>query len=531
MIRSSLLAVALFALPAALLADQPIEQVIDHHIDAQLKAAKVTPAPRADDATLLRRVTLDLVGRIPTLAETTEYLASTDPAKKVKLVDRLMASPAFVRHQGQELYALMQMEEQRAKKGATPGALRDYLQLCVAENRPWDRVFRELMLPDETDAKMKGAAEYIKGRVKDLNRLTIDVSSLFFGVNISCAQCHDHPHVPSWTQDHFYGMKSFFARTFDVNGVIGEYEAGLVKYIPNKGSEKVAPVMFLTGKKIDAPNLREPSKEEKKQAQQRIDKVKKGEKAELPAYSLRAKFVETALEPGQSDYFSRSIVNRLWHRLLGRGLVTPLDQMHAENPPSHPELLAWLARDMASHNYELRRLVRGIVVSNVYARDSRWSGTDTPEEKLFAVALVRPLTPSQMAVSLKLAATDPQTLSKDEKRLDALEKSADRLAKNFPQPTDNFQVGASEALLFANNEEMTKELLDGTGTLTSRLSSLPDMQERADLAVRVVLGRQAKQQELKALVEYMSRRQDRSAAACQQVVWALLASAEFRFNH
>src|SRR6185437_14779919 len=108
-------------------------------------------------------------------------------------------------------------------------------------------------------------------------------------------------HVPSWTQDHFYGMKSFFARTFDVNGVIGEYEAGLVKYIPNKGSEKVAPVMFLTGKKIDAPNLREPSKEEKKQAQQRIDKVKKGEKAELPAYSLRAKFVETALEPGQSD--------------------------------------------------------------------------------------------------------------------------------------------------------------------------------------------------------------------------------------
>jgi hypothetical protein len=514
-------------------ADRSIAPVIDWHIDAALKQAGVQPASLVDDAAFLRRVTLDLVGRIPTLAETSAYVSSSDPAKKAKLVERLMASPGFVRHQTQEFFALMQYEERR--RDQKQGSLREYLQTAFGENRSWDRIFREVMLPDDTDAKTKGAGEFIRGRVKDLNRLTIDVSSLFFGVNISCAQCHDHPHVPSWTQDHFYGMKSFFARTFENGGILGEYEAGMVKYIPNKGQEKLAPVMFLTGTKIDAPNLREPTGPEKKEAQARLEKAKKGEKVELPAFSLRAKLVETALAPGQHDYFARAIVNRLWYRLLGRGLVMPLDQMHSENPASHPELLAWLARDLATSGYELRPLIRGIVLSSVYARSSRYESETLPDEKLFAVADIRPLTPAQLAVSLRIAAADPQSLPADQaeldKRVEALEKSSDKLARSFPLPVENFQVGATEALLFANNAELQKELLEGPTSLAARLQAIGDLRERADLAVRSVLGRTAQPEELQALVDYMGRRQDRSAAACQQVIWALLASAEFRFNH
>src|SRR5262249_3974427 len=149
-------------------------------------------------------------GRIPTLAETTDYLKDADPARKTKLVDRLIASPGYVRHQAQEFLTLLKLPDvsRRAPKG---GALHEYLLTSFAENKPWDRMFRELMLPDETDAKTRGAGEFLKSRVRDLNRMTIDVSSIFFGVNVSCAQCHDHPHVPSWTQDHFYGMKSFLA--------------------------------------------------------------------------------------------------------------------------------------------------------------------------------------------------------------------------------------------------------------------------------------------------------------------------------
>ncbi len=100
-------------------------------------------------------------------------------------------------------------------------------------------------------------------------------------------------------------------------------------------------------------------------------------------------------------------MNRIWHRLFGQGLVMPLDQMHSANPPSHPELLAWLARDLADHGYDLKRLIRGLVLSRAYARGSRWEGSEPPRPSLFAVALVRPLTPMQLATSLRLATVDP----------------------------------------------------------------------------------------------------------------------------
>ena len=397
-------------------------------------------------------------------------------------------------------------------------------------------MFREMMLPDEKDPKMQGANDFLKTRVKDLNKLTIEASSTFFGVNVSCAQCHDHPHVQAWTQDQFYGMKSFFARTVDSGGFIGERDFGVVKYIPNKGKEKVSPILFLNGKNIDAPGMKDPTGEEKKKEQMRLDVGKKAKAPPAPpAFSLRAKLVETALAPDQREFFARNIANRLVHRFLGRGLVMPLDQVHSENPASHPELLEWLARDIAEHGYDLRRLTRGIVLSNAYARSSRWDGDKLPDERLFAVASIRALAPMQMATSLKLVTADPQTLPTDrkklEERLEAIEKSASGLANLFAQPTDNFQIGVAEAMLFANNEALQKSLLEGAGTLAERMKQEPDLTKRANLAVRTVLGRHAGPNDLRPLVSYMERRQDRDAAACQQVVWALLTSAEFRFNH
>ncbi|MBI3821788.1 MAG: DUF1549 domain-containing protein, partial [Planctomycetes bacterium] len=211
--------------------DRPIEQAIDHYIDAKLKDEKVTPAPAAEDAAILRRLTLDLNGRVPTLGEVEEYLKSSDPQKKAKLVDRLLASPAFARHNAQTFYAFMQYVDGQRRKGDKGNPLYDYLLKSFDENRPWDRMFREMMLPDEKDAKMAGAADFLKSRVKDTNKLTIDASVTFFGVNVSCAQCHNHPHVQQWTQDQFYGMKSFFARTIDAGGFLGERDFGVVKYI------------------------------------------------------------------------------------------------------------------------------------------------------------------------------------------------------------------------------------------------------------------------------------------------------------
>jgi hypothetical protein len=508
---------------------QAIEQVVDHYLDARLREEGIAPAGPADDANFIRRLTLDLDGRIPTVDETRAFVASTAANKRVELVERLMASPAFVRHQATAFDVMLM--------NGTNGSVRPYLLTALAENRSWDRIYRELMLPDEKDPKQKATSEFLRQRVRDLDKLTAEVSSIFFGVNVSCARCHDHPLVHDWKQDHFFGMKSFFSRTYESGGRLAERETGLVKFKTTKGVERQARLMFLTGKVIETATLKEtPGEAKAKKRPKNADK--NTPPPPPPKFSARAELVKLSLEPGQRDFFARSFVNRLWHRLFGYGLVMPLDQMHSENPPSHPELLDWLARDTVEHHYDLRRLIRGFVLSKAYARDSRWEKGATPRPSLFAVARVKPLSPMQLAVSLRLAVTDPQslpaTLKADEfdKRLQGIESSAGGYARSFEQPGDDFQVGVSEALLFSNNDRLQKELLaDGGDRLLGRLKQLKNPDEVIDTVVRTILSRPPSVEERRLLGDYLKQRADRSAETQRQIVWALLTSTEFRFNY
>jgi hypothetical protein len=267
MVRPAFLVAAVLTLSqstgrtAELLApDRPIAAVVDHYIDAGLCSDSTKAAPAADDATLIRRLTLDLVGRIPTVAEWSAFVKSTDPDKRAKLVDRLMASTGFVRHQATELDTMLMAGDK--------GSVREYLATAISDNRSWDQIFRQLLLPDQTDTRMKPAAEYLRRKVKDLDRLTAEVSSTFFGVNISCAQCHDHPLVRDWKQDHFYGMKSFLGRTFlngnENAGFVAEHGYGTIRFKTTDDVEREARLMFLTGTRVDDADAKEPSKEEQK---------------------------------------------------------------------------------------------------------------------------------------------------------------------------------------------------------------------------------------------------------------------------
>jgi hypothetical protein len=509
---------------------RPVEEAVDHYVDARLANEKVKPAPEADDATLARRITLDLVGRIPTAAEVRDYVESTEPDKRARLVDRLMASPGFVRHQADSFEAMMMT--------GTRGSLREYLAVAFRDDRPWDRVFRELLIGDEADPGRKGSAGFLKARAKDSDRLTSDVSSVFFGVNVSCAKCHDHPLVHDWKQDHYYGMKSFLDRTFDNGGFVAERDYGLVKFKTTEGEEKKARFMFLTGRVIEFPGVAEPTPEVRKEEKRKFDEAKKKKEAPpAPKVSARARLAEVALEPGERDFFARSIANRLWSRFYGRGLVMPLDQMHSANPPSHPDLLAWLARDAVDHRYDLRRLIRGLVLSRAYARSSRWPAGDAPDPRLFAVAPVRPLTPQQLATSMWVATTDPTSLPDDPRpgTLDAkLEPLADRarsLASAFARPGEEYSIGVSEALLMSNGDRLKDLLADGGDRLVGHLAKLKDRREQIIVAVRNIHSRPADDEEIALLSGYLAKHADRPVEGCRQLVWALLTDAEFRFNY
>lgn len=512
--------------------EKSIEEAVDHYVAARQKALGVEPAPLADDANLLRRTLLDMHGRPPTAAEVQAYQQNNNPAKRRELVERLMASPAFAREQAAAFNALLM--------NGTNASLRTYLTEAFRENRAWDRIFRELLVGQENDAEQKGAISFVKARLKDHDKLTAEASSLLFGVNVSCAQCHDHPLVADWTQDHYYGMKSFFVRSFENGDFMGEKSYGLVEYKTTAGEARKAKLMFLTGQTFDEPENKEPDDKAKKEEKELLEKLKKEKKAPAaPEYSRRAKLVEIALSPEANSFFSRAIVNHVWNRLLGRGLVMPVDQMHSENSPSHPELLSWLARDLQTHNYDLARLVRGILLSDTYARSSRWeSSAKRPTDDTFAVGIVRPLTPWQYGTTLKVATVHPDQFPADlagealDGKMQGLENAGRGFGDKFEHPGEDFQVSIDEALSLSNADRASKELLriDGN-TLLGKLKDSKDDREAATLAIWNIFGRAPADEELNALEQYLKSRTDRREPALQQMVWALLTSSECRFNY
>jgi hypothetical protein len=298
--------------------------------------------------------------------------------------------------------------------------------------------------------------------------------------------------------------------------------------------------MFLTGDVIDEPQSPEPDEKAKKAEKALIEELKKKkEPPPLPSYSRRTALVEAALADEQNRFFPRAIVNHTWNRLFGRGLVNPPDQMHSENKPSHPELLEWLARDMQTSGYDLRRLIRGIVLSRAYGRSSRWdSAARRPADELFAVAQVRPLKPWQYGTSLKIAAASPDGFPPDmaladlERRMEGFEGGGRVLGAMFELPTADFQVSVDEALALSNAEKIAQELLrDDAAWLVGKLHTLGDNRAAAETAAWNVLCRAPTGEELQALTEYLDQRADRPKEARRQLVWALLTSSEFRFNY
>ncbi len=541
-------------------ADGSIQAAIDHYVDRKLTTANVAPAPQADDATLIRRLSLDLAGRIPTRPELRDYLGSTDPAKRETLIRRLISSRWYVHHMATVLNGMLR------GLGNDGPDLRGYLVKAVHERRPWDRMFREMLgtAPDPLQPQM-----FVQGRLTDLDLLTRDVSTLFFGVNISCAQCHVHPYVETLTQDHFFGMKAFFTGTYAFEDRLLErrFKVPVVKYATNEGENREVGMMFLTGAKIDAPTptvddmtkaieeeqrrideLTKKNEELKKKKEQ--DKEAAGLSLEYPEsaeHSLRAQLVETALSEQNRTMFARAMVNRVWHHFLGYGLVMRIDQMHEANPASHPELLDWLARDFIEHQYDLHRIIRGIVASQVYSRSSRPMGGERPSRELFAVANLRPLSPVQYGVSV-LTCGDPiweksdlGTDDLDRMIVEAQTRAQQLFGEIMEQPSDDLQISAIEALTVSNDPDRLKAIGE---KLVSRIVEVEGRRPQLELAVESVLSRPMTLDEAVLLTEYVVKAQadltesqpqpailDRQVATWQQAIWALTASAEFRFNH
>lgn len=521
-------------------AELPIEQVIDLFVQQRLDAEKATAALQADDTNLLRRLMLDVAGRIPTSEEAKMYVANGSATKRVELVDRLLASPDFVWHQRNEFDRMLLPNK------PNDGDFRKYLLWSVKENRPWDAMFRDMLVGDEADENRKPALTFIKSRARDLDDMLNDTAILFFGVNVTCAKCHDHPLTPDWKQHHYFGMASFFSRTYVTKkNLLAERPFGEVKFKSKRKDdtkgEQIAKFEFLTGSIIDEPVV-ERSEEDKKKIEEIIKASMQKDDApppEKPEFSPREKLVEVALRSEDNRFFARNIVNRIWDRFFGRGLVHPVDQLHAANAPSHPELLDWLTRDLVAHNYDWKRLIRGIVLSQAYSRSSEWTaGTLPPDPSLFAVATVKPLTPRQYAVSLLMARQSPDSWPPFDKpdewatRREQLENASNGYAAMFEMPGEHFQVAVDEALLFNNSKRIEDELLrDSKAEIVGYLKSLSDNSAVIEAAFQTICSRPPRDDERAVLDDYLQKHSADRVTAIRQVVWALLTGPEMRFSY
>jgi hypothetical protein len=483
-----------------------VAREIDRLLQEHYRHKKIKPTPRADEATRLRRLKLDLTGRVPTLAELRAFRADSSADKYDTAARQLVSGPEFSWYFGTVLDEMIQ--------GRLAGneAFVNYLRRALQLGKGWDAIFREVLLgPWEAEGE-RPASLFLDRRAKDLDRLTVDVAQSFFGVDISCARCHNHPLVKDWKQDHYYGLAAFFNRTTSTKGKVSEKLDGEVMFVTRGGKQRTAPMMFLSGRKVDEP---------KQEA--------KPEKQPQTRFSRREQLVRIALE--DKVFLSRAAVNRMWAYFFGRGLVEPVDQMHSGNPASVPPLLDWLAADFVASGYNIPRLVTAITLSRAYQFDSVWPGdTLPPEPGHFAVAHLRPLSPRQLAMSLLVALGDDAKFGKPEERLRALEKPAAELMTAFDPRTADFQSSTREALFVSNSEAVRKVMAADGNNLAARLMAIRDNKELLETAFLTIFSRPPNEVERVELTKWLRQQDGNRRTMCEDLVWTLAASAEFRFH-
>jgi len=314
---------------------------IDTHIDAKLQKLKIQASPLADDATFLRRVTLDLTGQLPTPDEVRAFLADATPqkTKRSKLIDKLIARPAYTDYWTIKWGDLLQSSRKYLGEKGT-FAFREWIRDSIASNKPYDKMVRELLTSRGSSYEDPAANFY---RVTREPKPTMEkTTQVFLGVRMVCAQCHDHP-FERWTQNQYYQMSAFFSAV----GLRPGYEIGEEIIFDQrtdyemkhpKDSRVVAPE-FLVASTTPVP---------------------------IPNDDRRRDALATWLASKQNPFFAKAIANRVWSYFFGKGIIDPVDDIRASNPPVNPALLDALTKDLTDHNFDLQHLMRTIVNSRAY---------------------------------------------------------------------------------------------------------------------------------------------------------------------
>ena len=511
-----------FGLTDSIVADEPLHSRIDALIDAKLAGQPV--AALADDAEFLRRVFLDFVGRIPSATEAREFLNDSAADKREKLIDKLLASDEFPNRMA-DLMHVMLME----RRGEHPDWIA-YLRESFKQNKPWDVLAREMISPDPKNEQTRASAFFLSKRLEhygqnaiDYPILTRDVGRLFLGMDLQCAQCHDHLFIKDYKQADFQGLYIAFLNTelrndskfpavseklmtkkIEFQSVFNPEKKSIGPRVP--GREEIAVPEFAKGEEyLEAPD-------------------KKTKEPGRPKFSPLEQLANQITATDNSQ-FAKSIANRVWFVTMGRGLIHPLDLHHSENPPSHPELLDLLAREIIDHKFDLKWLLRELALTRTYQRSGVLpTASKEPLPEHFAVALEKTLSAEQLFASVTRAVgTAPS---------DAIKLKFLKAFANPPmEPEGEFAPSLRAALFLMNDADLLKLLDSQPENLLTRLKALDSPEAVADELYVSILSRRPVSDEITEVTEQLKAAGGRKETVLRQIAWALLASSEFCLNH
>jgi hypothetical protein len=535
--RVSFSAFLLLVAAGATFADEPVHSRVDQLIEI---AAGTTVAPLSDDAEFLRRVFLDLAGRIPSVSEVRAFFSDSTADKRTAVIDRLLASPEYPRRM-REAWHVQLME-----RAGDHEEWSRFLDQSFATNKPWNQLVREILNPDPDQEATRGAAFFLTKRLEnygqqpvDLPGLTRDVGRLFLGVDLQCAQCHDHLFIQDYKQVDFQGLHTFLSHTSIRTDL--KFPA-----IAEKVIDKKTEFMSVFVKEPHATGPRLPF----------------GTEFEVPAFAKGEEFAvapdRNVNFPGKPKFsplgilaeqlptatnkpFVRNIVNRLWFQMLGRGLVHPLDLQHSENPASHPAVLDLLSDEFVAHQFDIKWLLRELALSRAYQRSSILPA-DLEREPLsekYVVAIEKPLSTEQLLWSVLQATgelprfqTSIEGTAKRNPQLEELRKKFVAAFANPPRdPEVEFAPSVKAALFLSHDAKVLELLKPHHGNLAEQLIAEPNNVKRCEALFVAVLSRTPAPEEVQAIDQFLAARLDQRDKAIGQVIWALVSSTEFCVNH
>jgi hypothetical protein len=517
---------------------QPARTQFDLDVFKQLQTLRQNPAPLADDATFARRAFLDLLGVLPTAVEAREFVAKEAIDKRERLIDSLLARPEFADRFALKWADLLRGEEKQLDERGV-AVYHGWIRKSIAEGKPLDAFVRDLVTASGSTYE-NPPANFYRALRNPIARGEA-AAQVFLGTRLQCAKCHNHP-FERWTQDDYYRWAAVFAR-IDYKIIENKRRDDLDKHEFN-GEQKV---LFVGKGKVEYPDSDEAAKP------RFLGGKDPGERYVDADGNERATALAEWLTRDDNKLFVDVQANRVWRQVMGIGIVEPVDDFRASNPPVNPALLASVSRELVAGRFALKSLVRRIASSHVYQAASTFeeSYLHVGDESHFARAAVRRLEAEQMFDAIHQVLDVPQewpdvpigtragqlpgvaSVTKKRKR-----EAADDFLKAFGKPSRQLvcecersdETTLAQTFAMASGEVLHEALADKRGRLAQLAKSDATAKEVIDSLYWTMLGREPTAEEQQACQAALSKTGDR-LAALQDIAWALLNSKEFVFRH